>query len=211
MNGARFIVLNGGSSAGKSTLTKAFQHYALARHGEIFIHFGIDSFFYLMPESIGHRQFHHVRETLFSIKEYGLHNNPYPVFQHTEKGNRVVRARYQSIRCYLDNGFSVIGDEQFWEQQWQHDLLEHFEDHEVLLAKVYAQKKKVKKREAQRETARLEGLCLSSYDYAHRNMSYDISLDTTSTPGRVLAEQLYQCYVDDRYSALAALRRTLNA
>ncbi len=205
MSKGKFIILNGGSSAGKTTVARAFQNYALTQ-GELFLHFGIDSFFDLFPDNIGLPESHKVREALFSIEDLGIHGQSYPVFKHTAKGNKVVESRYLGIRSYLDKGFNVLGDEQFWELEWHKALLDIFTDEEVFLVKVLARKQTVRERELKRDSARLDRLCYSSYDYSHKNMEYDYIIDTTEETPEVLAKELYDAYSQVELKAFSRLR-----
>ncbi|MDC0534556.1 hypothetical protein OAO18_01965 [Francisellaceae bacterium] len=205
MSKGKLIILNGGSSAGKTTVARSLQNYAL-KQNELFLHFGIDSFFDLFPDNIGMPESHKIRESLFAIEDLGLHGQSYPIFKHTPKGNKVVESRYLSIRSYLDKGFNIIGDEQFWELEWHKALLNIFNDNEVFLVKVFADKNVVRQRELQRDSARLDRLCFSSYDYSHRNMEYDYIIDTTKKTPEVLAKDLYQAYNQNTLMAFSRLR-----
>ncbi|MCF6768323.1 hypothetical protein L3V86_08105 [Thiotrichales bacterium 19S11-10] len=179
-NQGHFILLNGGSSAGKSTLVENFQNFAFEKHQKLYLTLGIDSAFHVFPKNIFSPYLRDIRrELMFDLVNKGSDEKPYPVFEHTDKAHQYVKARYQAIKSFLDQGFDVIGDEQFWHKPWVESLKEVFEGSKIYLVKVYANKEKLLMRESNRAD-RAQNLYQSSEDICHKYLSYDLEIDTSN-------------------------------
>ncbi|TNF69830.1 MAG: hypothetical protein EP298_01675 [Gammaproteobacteria bacterium] len=180
LNKGHFILLNGGSSAGKTTLVEQFQNYTFEHHKILYLTLGIDSAFHVFPKNIFSPYLRDIRkEMMFDLVNQGSDEKPYPVFEHTEKAHSYVNARYQAIRQFLNAGFSVISDEQFWHKPWVESLKDVFHNQRVYLVKVYANEETLLQREANRAD-RAENLYLSSADICHQYMQYDLEIDTSN-------------------------------
>ncbi|MCF6764997.1 chloramphenicol phosphotransferase CPT family protein [Thiotrichales bacterium 19S3-7] len=180
LNRGHFILLNGGSSAGKTTLVEQFQNYAFEHHKLLYLTLGIDSAFHIFPKNIFSPYLRDIRkEMMFDLVNQGDDQKPYPVFEHTEKAHQYVAARYKAVGQFLDAGFSVISDEQFWHKPWVESLKDVFQNHVVYLVKVDADENTLLQREANRGD-RAENLYISSKDICHRYMQYDLEIDTSN-------------------------------
>lgn len=174
------IILNGGSSAGKTTLVENFQNYAFEHHQILYLTLGIDSAFSIFPKNIFSPYLKKIRkEMMFDLVNQGTKENPYPVFEHTEKAHQYVKSRYLAIKQFLDQGFDVICDEQMWHYPWVESLKEVFKDNCIYLVKVFANEAILRAREANRGD-RAENLYLSSSEISHKYMHYDLEVDASN-------------------------------
>lgn len=102
----KLIVLNGGSSAGKSSVALEFQELA----SECWMHLGIDAFWGALPHS--QLDLQQVRPECYTwdvtVDADGLEwlsVTPGPLLE------KAMHARYLAIRVFLDAGINVISDD----------------------------------------------------------------------------------------------------
>ncbi|MCV6987127.1 hypothetical protein H7H78_17425 [Mycobacterium shinjukuense] len=184
----KLIILNGGSSAGKTSVAQAFQDLA----AECWMHIGIDLFWFaLPPEQLDLARVRPEYYTWESVVEadglewFTVH--PGPLL------DRAMHARYRAIRAYLDNGMNVIADDVIWKRQWLVDALRIFDGCQVWMVGVHVSDEEGARREAERGD-RHPGWNRGSARAAHADAEYDFELDTTTTPVPVLARELYRRY-----------------
>jgi chloramphenicol 3-O phosphotransferase len=183
----KLIVLNGGSSSGKTAIARAFQDLA----PDCWMQLGIDVFWYAIPPSqLDMQQVRPEYNTWDAevdadgVAWFSL--TPGPLLE------RVMRARYKAIRVYLDEGINVIADDLFWKRDWLVDFLRIFEGGV--------------RRESERYS-RIVGTNRGSARAAHADAEYDFELDTTDIPVPELARVLHERYQACRPGAFDRLRK----
>jgi len=170
----RVIILNGGSSAGKTTLGKTLQDLLLP---EPYLLLGIDAFWFALPP----RQLN--LETVdpgyykwASTVENGLayfRIIPGPIL------DQAMRARYRAIAQFLDEGLNVIADDVIWKREWLLDALEILAPYRVFMVGVFVSDAEGARREVVRGD-RHPGWDRGSARYAHHDAIYDLTVDTTT-------------------------------
>lgn len=151
---ARIIVLNGTSSAGRSSVARAMQAFA----PDVFLNFSIDSVLYALPEHI-----------LAKI----MRGEPAPEIDYRS----LVTGYYGCIRELAEAGNSLISDNAAT-TRWQTALLlDAVKEHDVTLVKVHCSVETAEAREAQRGDRR-PGLARSQFENVHRWLDYDVAVDT---------------------------------
>lgn len=184
----KLIVLNGGSSSGKTSLARAFQDIA----PECWMHIGIDVFWLALPP--GQLDLERVRPEYYtwdSVVEadgrewFTVH--PGPLL------DKAMHARYRAIRAFLDDGMNVIADDVMWKREWLVDALRIFEGCRVWLVGVNVSDEEGASREAKRGD-RHAGWNRGSARAAHADLEYDFELDTTTSPIPTLARELHERY-----------------
>jgi chloramphenicol 3-O phosphotransferase len=169
----RLVVLNGGSSAGKTTLGKALQDLLLP---DPYLLLGIDAFWMALPprqlnlETVEPRYY-----TWSTTVENGLEYFriiPGPIL------DSAMRARYRAIAQFLDEGLNVIADDVIWKREWLLDALEILARYQVFMVGVFVSDAEGARREAVRGD-RHPGWDRGSARYAHHDAIYDVSIDTT--------------------------------
>jgi chloramphenicol 3-O phosphotransferase len=185
----KLILLNGGSSAGKTSLALAFQDVA----DECWMHLGIDVFWLALPPK--QLDLARVRPDYYSwdsvVEADGLDwftVHPGPIL------DRAMHARYHAIRAYLDNGMNVVADDVIWTRKWLVDALRVFDGCQVWMVGVRVSDAEGARREAERGD-RYAGWNRGSARAAHADAEYDFELDTTATPAPALARHLHQRYL----------------
>jgi chloramphenicol 3-O phosphotransferase len=191
----KLIVLNGGSSAGKTSLAQAFQELV----SECWMHLGIDMFWFAIPPSqIDMQQVRPEYHTWdMVVEDDGLEwfsLTPGPLL------NRAMHARYRAIRIYLEEGINVIADDLIWTRDWLVDFLQIFEGCEVWLVGVQVSDEEGARREAERCNG-IPGTNRGSARAAHADVEYDFEIDTTDGPLPELARELHEGYQACRHPA----------
>lgn len=141
----KLILLNGGSSAGKTSLALAFQDLA----AECWMHIGIDLFWFALPPE--QLDLARVRPEYYTwdsaVEADGLEwftVHPGPIL------DLAMHSRYRAIRAYLDNGMNVIADDVIWTREWLVDALRVFEGCRVWMVGVHVSDEEGARRELER-------------------------------------------------------------
>lgn len=184
----KLILLNGGSSARKTSLALAFQDLA----AECWMHIGIDLFWFALPPE--QLDLARVRPEYYTwdsaVEADGLEwftVHPGPIL------DLAMHSRYRAIRAYLDNGMNVIADDVIWTREWLVDALRVFEGCRVWMVGVHVSDEEGARRELERGD-RHPGWNRGSARAAHADAEYDFELDTTATPVHELARELHESY-----------------
>ena len=139
----RVIVLNGTSSAGKSTLMRALQ----ARLGGAWLGVGIDTVVYALPGA-------YLRPPLWAevfryVPEQPGSPTPFRI-ETGELGQRLVDGLDRTVASLADAGLAVIVDHVLLEPGWLPDLAGRLAGHEVLFIGVHCPLEVVVERERER-------------------------------------------------------------
>lgn len=198
----KLIVLNGGSSAGKSSVALEFQELA----SECWLHLGIDAFWGALPHS--QLDLQQVRPEYYTwdltVDADGLEWLSVTPGSLLEKA---MHARYLAIRAFLDEGINVISDDLIWTRDWLIDLLSTFDGYDVWLVGLHVSDEEGARRERERG-GRIAGSNRGSAVLAHADMEYDFELDTTGVAPQVLAQDICEKYQAlPRPTAFDRLRR----
>ena len=167
----RVIVLNGTSSAGKSTLIRALQ----ARLDGAWLGVGIDTVVYALPKAyldlpLWGEVFRYVPAEPGSAAPFRIVTG--------ELGHRLVEGMHRMVASLADAGLSVIVDHVLLESGWLPDLAARLAGHEVLFVGVRCPLDVVVRREAERRD-RTIGQAAAMFDVVHRAGGYDLEVDTS--------------------------------
>ena len=165
---ARIVLLNGVGSAGKSSIAKALQTMT----SEPFLHVQMDAFLDMLPEGY---QDHPDAFTYETVHENG---KPLVVIGAGPVGERLMRGMRHAIAALAGQGNNLIVDEVLTggTSAEYADLLSPFQ---VFLVGVFAPLDVLEARERQRGD-RLIGLARWQYDRVHKDMTYDLEIDTST-------------------------------
>jgi chloramphenicol 3-O phosphotransferase len=196
MSKAKLIILNGGSSSGKSTLAEHFQNM----NNEPYVRLGIDRFWLAIPPK--ELVLEKAHPDYYSIKIFYKNDLPYFDIIPGPVLDKVMYASYECINCYLKAGVNVISDQLFWKKDWLKGILKSINDeHLIYWIGVYISDEQGAKREAQRgdrsskdkDTAantRHEGWNRRTSELTHNGMLYDFELDTSFDTPDTLAKKM---------------------
>jgi chloramphenicol 3-O phosphotransferase len=205
MDRGTLVILNGGSSAGKTTLGKALQETM----DQCYLLLGIDVFWFSLPPR--QLDLNQVEPDYYSwdvTTENGLEYfrvTPGPIL------DKAMRGRYLAIRQFLDLGFNVVADDVIWKREWLLEALDIFEGYRVYFVGVFVSDTEGARREMSRGD-RHAGWDRGSARYAHHDATYDFSVDTTDQGPFQCALEIKRALANDaRPKAFDEMRRRFRA
>ena len=165
---ARIVLLNGVGSAGKGSIAKALQTITT----EPFLHVEMDAFLQMLPAaSFGHPD----GLTFETVQEDG---RPSVIIRTGPVAERAFRGMRHAVAAMAAQGNNLIVDDVLLgsEKAQYPELLSAFD---LFLVGVFAPLDVLEARERQRGD-RLVGLARWQYDRVHKDMTYDLEVDTGS-------------------------------
>ena len=187
MLGGRVVVLNGGSSAGKSSLARALQD-RWAERGECWVVLAWDDFVPRLPA----RWFGipAARGDLASEgANYRVLDEQTASFDLGRVGRRMVAAYHRAVAAFARSGLDVLVDEVVLSEDDWVDWSEALDGLDVRWVAVRCDLDVAIGRERQRGD-RLPGLARGTSLAAHRHVRYDAEIDTTSAAVHELATEV---------------------
>lgn len=175
----RVVVLNGVSSAGKSTIIDAF----CARRGaagELWMRTGIDDFIAQLGVAFcaipGHpAPFADLGFQVVELADGSVRCEAGSV------GRAVFRTYQRTVAAWAHDGRDVIVDECAFDREQGDGWADALDGIATLWVAVHCAPDVVAQRERDRGD-RIEGLAASQLAHVHANRTYDLELDTTTTP-----------------------------
>lgn len=166
---ARIVLLNGVGSAGKGSIAKALQTITTA----CFLHVEMDAFLQMLPEaSWGHPD----GITFETVREDG---KPSVVIKTGPVAERMLRGMRHAIAAMAAQGNNLIVDDVLLGSEKKAEYADLLSAFDVFLVGVFAPLEVLEARELQRGD-RMIGLARWQYDRVHRDMEYDLEVDTNS-------------------------------
>ena len=187
MKAGRVILLNGSSSAGKTTLAHMLQQTLPAPHQ----HISLDQFRDGMP-----RRYRGLNAAPGTPGEQGL--NVVPVTRGGERltevrfgdyGRRVLRGMRRAAAAFVRDGGNAIVDDLLLERGFLLDYLSAFAGLAVTFVGVRCPLPVVNAREAERP-GRFPGTAASHFEQVHVHGEYDVEVDTSTLTPRQCAERV---------------------
>lgn len=184
----RLILLNGSSSAGKTTLAHKLQQLL----DEPWQHIALDQFRDGMPG-----RFRGFNSPQGSPGASGLNIIPLDSeegrlthIQFGDYGERMLRGMRRAIACFALAGNNVIVDDLLFKQEYLLDYVDALQGLDTWFIGVRCSRDIVQEREARRP-GRFPGTALSHYRQVHAHGApYDLEVDTSATSPRACAEAI---------------------
>lgn len=179
------IILNGGSSYGKTTLAKALQDL----RPEPTLLMGIDLFWFTLPArqlDLDRVDPEYYRCEMMQGplgEEFVI--RPGPLL------TRLMKGRYQAIARFLDLGFHVIADDVIWERPWLEETLRILAPYRTFFIGVFCADAVSWQREVARGD-RHPGWARGSGRAAHQDAIYDLTVDTSHQSAEHCARAIKQ-------------------
>lgn len=170
------ILLNGATSAGKSSLTRALQ----ARLPKPYLHMGVDSFLAMLPPRL-HDSTDGVRFTRGGAGEVQLRLRP--------AGQALERAFHRSVRAAVDQGLRVIVGDVLLEPWLLQDWVDALNGVDLLIVGVFCRLEELERRELARGD-RVPGQARSQVGVVHAHVRYDLTVDTSELTIDAAAERV---------------------
>ena len=164
----KIIILNGVGSAGKGSIAKALQTVMV----EPFLHVQMDTFMEMLPKGYNNHP------DGFSYETVDDDGKPKVIIQTGPVGGRALRGMRHAIAAMAAQGNHLIVDDVMLEGEAAEyaDLLSDFD---VFFVGVFAPLDVLEAREHERED-RMIGLARWQYDRTHKDIKYDLEVDTSN-------------------------------
>ena len=177
---AQIVLLNGVGSSGKSSIAKALQTITT----EPFLHVQMDAFLEMLPAALQDHPDGLAYETT------QIDGKPQVVIKTGPVGAQTLRGMRHAIAAMAAEGNYLIVDEVLLgdEKAEYADLLAPFN---LILVGVFAPLDVLEARERQRSD-RMIGLARWQYDQVHKDMRYDLEIDTNGSTPMECAELITQ-------------------
>ncbi|GAB4211297.1 MAG: chloramphenicol phosphotransferase [Roseiflexaceae bacterium] len=196
----QIIVLNGTSSAGKSTLAKALQELL----PEPYLHIGIDTVIFALPKR-------YLNPPLWNeVFRYTWPPDGSPeglVIDAGPIGHRLINGLHLSVAALARAGNHVIVDHVLLETAWVSECAQLFHDLPALFVGVLCPLEVVEQRERDRRDRTL-GQARAQFWRVHAHGSYDLTVDTALHSPEACAEQIRRGLMPGRRSAAFEQLRT---
>jgi chloramphenicol 3-O phosphotransferase len=162
------VVLNGTSSAGKTTLAKALQDTLPTPYLLV----GIDTVVFALPRR-------YLNEQWQDVYRYTYAGDRIVSIRPTEYGDRLIRGLHASVAALADEGLDVIVDHVLTEAGWVDHLERTFAGRPVVRVAVTCPLAVTEERERARNDRTL-GQARAQFDLVHRHLKPDVTLDTST-------------------------------
>jgi chloramphenicol 3-O phosphotransferase len=165
---AKIILLNGVGSAGKSSIAKALQTMTT----EPFLHVQMDAFVEMLPDALQDDAAGFAYE---AIEEDGRLQ---VVIKTGPVGERTMRGMRHAIAAMAAQGNNLIVDDVLCDGEMP-EYRSLLSDFDLCLVGVFAPLDVLEAREIRRAD-RLPGLARWQFDRVHKNIAYDLEIDTSA-------------------------------
>ncbi|MCY3820138.1 MAG: AAA family ATPase [Gammaproteobacteria bacterium] len=187
MTAGKIILLNGSSSAGKTTIARMMQQL----YREPWQHIALDQF----RDGMSGR-FRGLNSPPGDSGARGLNvvpverdGEPVTEIRFGDVGRRVLRGMRRSIAAFAREGNHVIVDDLMFEESFLLDYLDVLKGLDVTFAGIRCDLEVVNAREASRP-GRFPGTATFHFHAVHAHCIYDVEVDTTDSTPRQCAQQI---------------------
>lgn len=199
MSKGKLIILNGGSSNGKSTTSKLIQD-SMSEH---FMYMGIDTFWCAMPPK--QVNLHTTEPNYMTYRSFEENGKPYFQIIPGEELDRAMYGSYLAIKAFLDFGMNVISDQIFEKPEWFHQCLQTLHEEDVFFVGMHVSDEEASRREDQRRTLKRtiveevvgmwpDGWHRNSAKITHQNKIYDFEIDNTAISPEETARKIIAAF-----------------
>jgi len=176
------IILNGPSSVGKSSIQKKVQEL----FEQPYLRMGFDDLAFLPPRYIS------VDGPVFPANQ-GIwldtikqNNHQIVRIHYGEVGQKMIKGIHRTFSAFASAGNNIIVDYILYDRTWLSDLVEALKGYKVYFIGVNAPLSVIEEREKQRGN-RLVGHSRSHYDTVHKDLMYDLEIDSSKFTPEELA------------------------
>ena len=167
----QLILLNGTSSAGKSSIVKCLREKLHAPYLEI----GLDKYLYMLPDR-------YLKPPLWE-----------QVWGHSkcagDLGNKLISGMHHSWLAMINAGNFVIADHVLIEKKWVEEIAHLFHDQTAYFIGVLCPLDIVEKRELERQDRTL-GSARTQFPLVHKYAQYDLTIDSSVMTPEQAAEKI---------------------
>jgi len=192
------IILNGASSAGKTTIASSFQEIEATP----FLYVSVDAFMHMLPQKwIGSQP-----EGIQLLPSQKIPNTPSIDIKLGPIAEKLFTGYRDCLLALFNAGNNVITDLILSREQDFQNLVDHFGELRAFLIGVYAPLEVLEVREIKRGEPR--GLARGRFDAVYnKKIEYDLFIDTTQTSPRQAAERIQKLIMSTEPRALKSVKK----
>ncbi|MCB0082817.1 MAG: AAA family ATPase [Caldilineaceae bacterium] len=179
MTSGHIIILNGTSSAGKSSLAKALQAQLL----DPYLHLGIDTMVFALPKRYLNPPLWH------EVFQYSWPAPDTLVIEPGPMGHRLISGLHHTVAALARAGNNVIVDHVLLDPRWVQECAQLLGGLPALFVGVICPLVVVEQRERDRQDRTL-GQARAQFDKVHAHGLYDVTVDTSQGSAEACAAQL---------------------
>jgi len=181
---AQLIILNGASSAGKSSILHALQNSL----PDPYLEAGIDKFLWMLPERYLNRPLWYDVIATHHLPDRDLYFTSKPL------GDKLIFGMHRAIAALVQAGNNVLVDHVLIERRWLNDCVEQLAGFAPLFVGVRCQLELLERRERDRKDRTL-GQARAHEAVVHQHGLYDLEVDTSLNSPEACAAQIL-AYLD---------------
>ncbi|MEZ4667225.1 MAG: AAA family ATPase [Anaerolineae bacterium] len=191
------ILLNGASSAGKSSIVKALQNLL----EEPYLEAGIDKFLFMLPKA-------YLNQAALWHQVIGYEKDESGALlpKVGPRGHQLMSGMHHAIAGMARQGNHVIADHVLLHPSWLDEWLNVWHELRVLFVGIYCPPDILEQRERDRKD-RTIGQARGQAKVVHQNCEYDLLLDTSMLSTDECAAQILQCLQEGKLSAFENMRQ----
>lgn len=197
MTQGKIILLNGASSAGKSSIVRALQSIL----DEAYLEAGIDKFLFMLPNDYLTKA-----HLWHQVIGYEQGENGALVPKVGDHGHQLMRGMHRAIAALAQSNNNVVADHVLLHPSWLDDCLHVFEGLEVLFVGVTCPLEVLEAREKERGDRTL-GQARGQAEIIHQNCIYDLEVDTSILTASECAEQIKVRLLKGNFIAFDRMRK----
>jgi chloramphenicol 3-O phosphotransferase len=193
----KIILLNGASSAGKSSIVKALQSIL----DEAYLEAGIDKFLFMLPND------YLMKAHLWhQVIGYERADNGDLLPKVGEHGHRLMSGMHRAIAALAQTGNNVLADHVLLDKRWLEDCISVFKGFDVLFVGIMCPLEVLETREKERGDRTL-GQARGQAEIIHQNCMYDLEVDTSKLSSSECAEQIKARLLVGNFRAFDDMRK----
>lgn len=197
MTHGKIILLNGASSAGKTSIVRALQPIL----DEAYLEAGIDKFLFMLPHDYLMKP--HLWHNVIGYEKADNGDLLPTVGWH---GHQLMRGMHRSITALAQTGNNVVADHVLLHPSWLDDCLQVFAGCDVLFVGVKCPLKVLEAREKDRGDRTL-GQAAGQAGIIHHRCIYDLEVDTSQLSAAECAEQIKAQLLAGNFTAMEKMRQ----
>jgi len=197
MTHGKIILLNGASSAGKSSILHELQTIL----DQPYLEAGIDKFLFMLPTDYLMKP--HLWHQIIGYKKSDNGELLPTVGDH---GHQLMRGMHRSIAALAQTGNNVVADHVMLDKLWLKDCLDVFEVLDVLFVGVMCPLEVLETREKDRGDRTL-GQASGQAGIVHHDCIYDLEVDTSKLSSAECAEQIKARFLQGSFTGFDQMRK----
>lgn len=194
------ILLNGASSAGKTSIVKALQPIL----DEPYLEAGIDKFLFMLP-----RPYLYEAALWHQIIGYDKDDSGALIPRVGSRGHQLMSGMHHAIAGLVQQGNHVLADHVMLHPSWLREWLQVWRSYRVLFVGIQCPLETLEQRERDRKDRTL-GQARGQASIVHKDCIYDLEVDTSQLSPEACAQRIKAHLMSGEITAFDQMRSKFN-